>query len=258
MIDSGSTKKYILYAIGEIALVVIGILIALQINNWNEKRKTQRQIKDHLENLAGDLNEDIAEYTDQYRLQHIRFHAFMYLLDLAGSSLKTYGPLPDPDRSSNEYQDIYPYPDTFNMDFVKFGYLWMDHGYVSTQVSRTAVEEIKNQGLFSQIRNAQLKKQINDYYKYIDWIFGEEIVSRYQNEAQDLGKYLRDEYGIINIDISDLDDPIGFLKQHKDVQLKLRSVIDDTYYHSMEMLRTKSKAETLIMAISDEFSNEEE
>ncbi len=33
------TGKYFKYAIGEIILVVIGILIALQINNWNEKRK---------------------------------------------------------------------------------------------------------------------------------------------------------------------------------------------------------------------------
>jgi hypothetical protein len=32
-------SKYLLYAIGEIVLVVIGILIALSINNWNEKRK---------------------------------------------------------------------------------------------------------------------------------------------------------------------------------------------------------------------------
>ncbi|MEM6516972.1 MAG: DUF6090 family protein, partial [Bacteroidota bacterium] len=32
-------NKYLLYAIGEIVLVVIGILIALQINNWNENRK---------------------------------------------------------------------------------------------------------------------------------------------------------------------------------------------------------------------------
>jgi len=39
LIESGSTRKYLLYAIGEISLVVIGILIALQINNWNEWRK---------------------------------------------------------------------------------------------------------------------------------------------------------------------------------------------------------------------------
>ncbi|MDG2449233.1 MAG: DUF6090 family protein [Saprospiraceae bacterium] len=39
MIDSDNGKKYLLYALGEIALVVVGILIALQINNWNEWRK---------------------------------------------------------------------------------------------------------------------------------------------------------------------------------------------------------------------------
>lgn len=42
-IESGSTRKYSLYAIGEIALVVIGILIALQINNWNETRKQKEE-----------------------------------------------------------------------------------------------------------------------------------------------------------------------------------------------------------------------
>ena len=43
LVDSGSTRRYILYAIGEIALVVIGILIALQINNWNENQKLKKQ-----------------------------------------------------------------------------------------------------------------------------------------------------------------------------------------------------------------------
>ena len=33
------TSKYLRYAVGEVVLVVIGILIALQINNWNENRK---------------------------------------------------------------------------------------------------------------------------------------------------------------------------------------------------------------------------
>ena len=39
LVDSGSTRKYILYAIGEVLLVMIGILLALQVNNWNLNRK---------------------------------------------------------------------------------------------------------------------------------------------------------------------------------------------------------------------------
>ena len=39
MIKENKVSKYLLYAIGEIILVVIGILIALSINNWNEQMK---------------------------------------------------------------------------------------------------------------------------------------------------------------------------------------------------------------------------
>ena len=39
LLVENKTGKYLKYAIGEIVLVVIGILIALQINNWNENRK---------------------------------------------------------------------------------------------------------------------------------------------------------------------------------------------------------------------------
>jgi hypothetical protein len=43
--------KYMRYAIGEILLMAIGILIALQIINWNEKRKEQIRTTSHLEEL---------------------------------------------------------------------------------------------------------------------------------------------------------------------------------------------------------------
>jgi len=48
--------KYLTYAIGEIILVVIGILIALSINNWNENRKNSIEEKAILENLLENLN----------------------------------------------------------------------------------------------------------------------------------------------------------------------------------------------------------
>ncbi|MBB4077993.1 hypothetical protein GGR28_000594 [Lewinella aquimaris] len=41
LINDGNLKRYAIYAVGEIILVVIGILIALQINNWNENQKTK-------------------------------------------------------------------------------------------------------------------------------------------------------------------------------------------------------------------------
>jgi Family of unknown function (DUF6090) len=53
------TGKYLKYAIGEIVLVVIGILIALQINNWNEKQKLDSKTQDYYVQLLDDLNSDI-------------------------------------------------------------------------------------------------------------------------------------------------------------------------------------------------------
>ena len=50
--------RYLLYATGEIILVVIGILIALQINNWNEAKKIDRSVDSHLAILKQNLLED--------------------------------------------------------------------------------------------------------------------------------------------------------------------------------------------------------
>jgi hypothetical protein len=53
------TGKYFKYAVGEIVLVVIGILIALSINNWNENRKNETRRKLLLNNLKIDLEQDL-------------------------------------------------------------------------------------------------------------------------------------------------------------------------------------------------------
>ena len=58
LLSDGRTGKYLKYAVGEIVLVVIGILIALQINNWNEHRKLK--LKD-LQLCKELLNDAIAD-----------------------------------------------------------------------------------------------------------------------------------------------------------------------------------------------------
>ncbi len=66
MLSEGKTGTYLKYAIGEIILVVIGILIALQINNSNTQRidKT-REIK-YLKNIKIDLKKDILNLDYNY------------------------------------------------------------------------------------------------------------------------------------------------------------------------------------------------
>tara|TARA_R110000744_G_scaffold312477_1_gene419840 strand:+ start:148 stop:891 length:744 start_codon:yes stop_codon:yes gene_type:complete len=59
LLMENKTGKYFKYAIGEIILVVIGILIALQINNWNENQKLEKTTEDYYTQLLDDLNNDI-------------------------------------------------------------------------------------------------------------------------------------------------------------------------------------------------------
>ncbi|WP_178983220.1 DUF6090 family protein [Winogradskyella helgolandensis] len=58
MIKENRTSKYLLYAFGEIILVVIGILIALQINNWNESKKNKTFEKETLSQIRTNLLKD--------------------------------------------------------------------------------------------------------------------------------------------------------------------------------------------------------
>jgi hypothetical protein len=64
--EQNKTGKYLKYAIGEVTLVMIGILLALQVNNWNENRKTQIEEIDILQRLQLDLLDDVK--TLQYQL----------------------------------------------------------------------------------------------------------------------------------------------------------------------------------------------
>ena len=59
IIAENKFNKYLIYAVGEIVLVVIGILIALQINNWNVKQNQQAKIKEYAKLYIQDLEADI-------------------------------------------------------------------------------------------------------------------------------------------------------------------------------------------------------
>lgn len=61
LLSENKFSKYLLYAIGEIVLVVIGILIALQINNWNEEKlKTKKE-----KFLLGELHQEFIKNKNQ-------------------------------------------------------------------------------------------------------------------------------------------------------------------------------------------------
>ncbi len=81
LLAENKISKYLIYAIGEIVLVVIGILIALTINNWNEKRKLKteeikllKEMKSALESDKEDIISNISEHLSAAQSCHIIIH----------------------------------------------------------------------------------------------------------------------------------------------------------------------------------------
>ena len=101
LMEKNKTGKYLKYAIGEIILVVIGILIALQINNWNENRKTQLVELELLENIQADLIESKGSIDDMIIVNSEQIDMYKKLLYYVRTDLpetkelaRTFGSIP--------------------------------------------------------------------------------------------------------------------------------------------------------------------
>jgi hypothetical protein len=61
LFDNGQFRKYLVYALGEMLLVIIGILIALQIDNWNADKQKEASLQSYLGSIARNISNDLAE-----------------------------------------------------------------------------------------------------------------------------------------------------------------------------------------------------
>ena len=91
MIKENKVSKYILYAIGEIVLVVIGILIALSINNWNEKEKSRDSEKLLLTNLKEEFNSNLNELKQTKNQIDNSTYQLIELVHLFGTNTDSIG-----------------------------------------------------------------------------------------------------------------------------------------------------------------------
>ena len=135
-LEQGKTSKYLSYALGEIILVVIGILIALQINNWNENRKNQNKIVGYLYNLTDDLSTDIKEFNQ---------NIWYYERDIRKSEYVL---------SSDDYKKL-------KVDSIL---KLTTNIYNIDKTTRQTYEKIKNEGLIESLGSERINKAINNYY----------------------------------------------------------------------------------------------
>lgn len=89
LLNQGKTSRYFKYAIGEIVLVVIGILIAFNINRWNENLKNRHIVEDYYCRFLADMNQDKATIYALIAESQLRLKKSNELLaELAGESPK--------------------------------------------------------------------------------------------------------------------------------------------------------------------------
>lgn len=135
LLSQNRVTRYLIYALGEILLVVIGILIALQVNNWNEIRK-QRQVElKYFYNLKNDL------LADQDRLDH--------LVEIAKGKVNAASKI----KLKSDHDSIGSLYD-FSTEMLTL--LFSDE----FRPNDNTYEEMKSSGNFNMIQNDQLKLKL--------------------------------------------------------------------------------------------------
>jgi hypothetical protein len=79
--EQNKTGKYLKYAIGEIILVMVGILLALQVNNWNEMNKKKRLKNEYQSSLTNDYTNDTLQLNDRLKRNRERLALLTSVID---------------------------------------------------------------------------------------------------------------------------------------------------------------------------------
>lgn len=147
LIMENKTGTYFKYAIGEIILVVIGILIALQINNWNEDKKDKVELNQYLSSLKENIQSDIIVLDSLVKRRAVTV-AYCEKEQLNFLN-KTYN-FNDTRYALRAYSDFYFEPNT------------------------SAYEALKSSPYLGKINGTHLNNLVIDYYKKTEQIANNE------------------------------------------------------------------------------------
>jgi len=151
--NSKGNFDYIKYALGEVILVVIGILIALQVNNFNEKRIERRAMKDYFQKISFNINADIKE---SERLLKFRQNHIVDCNKVSKALIE------------NNFSDQLLIQKAIFEMIIE----------VQLNYNKDAFESLKSSGYLRYLKNEALEESLNDYYNQINQIEMFEIDQR--------------------------------------------------------------------------------
>ena len=145
LLKEGNTKNYLKYAIGEIFLVVIGILIALQINNWNETRKAKIKSVEYHKRLTEDLDRTIKTSENLNETAYNLLKAIKQTVELLNSK---------------------KLPTTEEQAIIDYAFIWVSR--FNFQFSEMSTfDEMKSNGELSLIYNLETRNKLVNFHEYI-------------------------------------------------------------------------------------------
>ncbi|MAD97157.1 MAG: hypothetical protein CMB99_07525 [Flavobacteriaceae bacterium] len=242
LLTNNRLRSYFFYAVGEIVLVMLGIVLALQFSNWNQKRTEIKKEIWYLDNIANDM---FAQKQDLVSLKK----AFTETLEISNQLLRDYIDLKD-------YTKIDSLSVKLNNLMVTYAFPNIDNTY----------SELLSSGQVQLIENDDLLSEIIDYYLTTE----ENEILFQTNEKQ---VFYGEVYHVLNkyaeIDLSDYADDESFLAKDETVQnyiltelrkprvkLELTNAIKNKIIIVKDYLETVDEsvewADKMIKAIDDE------
>lgn len=171
LLSHGKFKQYLLYAIGEIILVVIGILIALQISNWNEEKKEREKELVFLKEINLDFKSNKAQLDSIISYNKVSLHAGRRLLDIM--SLFDHQN-PQRNESNNHVADSIGYYNKL---------VWRNKSF---NPKNGSIEALLNSSSFDLIKNDNLRRNL------ISW---KDVLNDYLEEEEFAMDFLFNEHG---------------------------------------------------------------
>ena len=153
--NSAKSSNYFFYAFGEVALVVVGILIALQINNWNESRKESRLEFEILNGILNDLENNEIKLKAMIKGDSLVISFNQYLQELLNDkNSKYHDSLTGYFGNMNRY-DIF-YPQRMSFETLKSKGLHT----IKNETVRAAIIELYDETYFLNYHIIELKNQL--------------------------------------------------------------------------------------------------
>ena len=176
-------SKYLLYAVGEIFLVVIGILLALQINTWSRDREERMEEHQLLVRLEKELEEDLKNIEEVKNRSEVRIVLSLAVLDSLGENNGNYvRQWPYFDHALKTYSD-YTGIDSRSMGECLFFILARNQ----FNPARITFDEILSGGKLSLFRNDSLRISLQEHYSKMNdlQMFEDRLISEVQKSYRD-------------------------------------------------------------------------